>query len=854
MAPVIEWRKPATCLIALLCALTAMSAACISNGAEAPPTPEPTASVPATVESSAASEADLQATVQAMVAATVAAVYPTATVMPEPDLSATVQAMQSVTATVPHAITPTPHPKPVPPPTAQPTPTLMPQTTPAPIPTPTPMPASYLPPNVWSHRPVFNGGIDLGVTYIERWPKFERYKVDYFAHDPNCGYPFSEDNGPIVCPEQDGMKRWPDAGEMVTLIGHVWNFGGTASGPFEYDWEMDDEPIATGNHNGLESGENALFTLSIVWPGDEHNPIVSFAVDTGGEIDEIIEDNNVIVDWLKGYTIGFLFSPEAYKSLTLSNEPGRRFQSPEHWVHTHVGHLNELLIEAELDDRVRAELFFITDDARHYWHRDLWYMDGVWKIWHGADSFTLEGYKNRPRNDHGLLHELMHQLGVIDLYRMYIGTQNSELPDANRQGFKAGCGTDYWSDDLTCFRLPDDIADLMGAGEVFIGPHTAGGLKVNEGYRRGYYGEYLYDTPSMVSVKIVDEDDQVLPNVGLRFYQYDEFILDAIPEFELMTDSAGVAILPNRGITGIITATGHQLRPNPFGVIDVVGTNGTFVIEMQGSCTNYEWLTIVELNLAYWDGLKDHAMFTKTLRCPPPQSQRRDCSITGPAADREALTALYDATDGANWLNNDNWLSDVLLSEWHGVKTDESGCVARLELHNNELIGRIPPELGDLLNLRSLMLDGNRLNGEIPSELGNLTNLRFLRLSANQLSGAIPHELGRLANLESLEITDNHLSGEIPLALGSLANLSNLRLYRNRLIGPIPSQLGRLHRMKSLHLHNNQLSGEIPTELGNLVNLEGIELIGNHLTGCIPSALQNVRYNDFARLGLSFCE
>lgn len=640
--------------------------------------------------------------------------------------------------------------------------------------------------------------------------------------------------------------------------------------------------IGAGYHNGLESGENIGFTLPVEWPDDGDNPTVSFTVDTEDEIDELIEENNIVVDWIKGYSIGFLFSPEAYESLTLSNEPGRRIQSPERWIHDHIGYLNKLLADAELEDRVRAELFFITDDARHYWYHDLWYMDGVWRIWDGSDSFTLEGYKNRPQIDDGLFHELMHQLGVIDLYRMYIGTQNSELSDANRQGYKAGCGTDYWLDDLTCFRLPDDIADLMGGGKAFIGPHTAGALKANEGYRRGYYGEYLYDTPDTVSVRIVDQDGQHLQNVVLKFYQYEhrtgKHVLDAVPEFEVITDSDGVAVLPNRGITGIVTATGHQLRPNPFGVIDVVGTNGTFVIEMQGPCTNYEWLTIVELNLAYWDGLKDRAMFTKTLRCPPPQSQRRDCSITGSAADRDALTALYAATDGANWVNNDNWLSEAPLREWYGVKADESGCVAYLELHNNELTGKIPLELGNLLNLQHLylggnnltgmvpvelgelsnlkmmFLDGNQLTGAIPAELGNLANLRVMRLSANRLTGAIPSELGRLPRLESIEINDNLLTGAMPPELGKLPNLSNLRLYNNRLTGPIPPTLGNLTNMKTLHLHNNQLSGDIPAELGNLVNLEGIELHGNHLTGCIPSALQRVRYNDLATLGLSFCE
>ena len=31
--------------------------------------------------------------------------------------------------------------------------------------------------------------------------------------------------------------------------------------------------------------------------------------------------------------------------------------------------------------------------------------------------------------------------------------------------------------------------------------------------------------------------------------------------------------------------------------------------------------------------------------------------------DREALVALYNATDGENWYRSDNWLSDAPLGE-----------------------------------------------------------------------------------------------------------------------------------------------------------------------------------------------
>ena len=66
------------------------------------------------------------------------------------------------------------------------------------------------------------------------------------------------------------------------------------------------------------------------------------------------------------------------------------------------------------------------------------------------------------------------------------------------------------------------------------------------------------------------------------------------------------------------------------------------------------------------------------------------------ADDRAALEALYDATDGVNWVSNDNWKTEEPLGEWHGVTTDSTGRVTCLELGDNEMSGTIPAELGNL--------------------------------------------------------------------------------------------------------------------------------------------------------------
>ena len=192
--------------------------------------------------------------------------------------------------------------------------------------------------------------------------------------------------------------------------------------------------------------------------------------------------------------------------------------------------------------------------------------------------------------------------------------------------------------------------------------------------------------------------------------------------------------------------------------------------------------------------------------------------------DRAVLVALYNAADGPNWVDADNWLTDAPLGEWYGVETNETGRVVDLDLSGrwdgearvpipHGLAGPIPRELGNLPYLASLDLGVNHLTGPIPPALGNLAQLQSLDLTRNNLTGAIPAELGSLARLTVLAMGGNALTGEIPAGLGNLADLTQLYLWGNNLAGPIPPQLGNLTDLTHLYLSDNRLAGPIPTEL-----------------------------------------
>ncbi len=137
----------------------------------------------------------------------------------------------------------------------------------------------------------------------------------------------------------------------------------------------------------------------------------------------------------------------------------------------------------------------------------------------------------------------------------------------------------------------------------------------------------------------------------------------------------------------------------------------------------------------------DNTSADNTEEIPSEEFAVPECDDEASRTDRASLTALYNATDGPNWGDNTNWLTDAPLSEWAGVDSlsvTGSECVTLLDLARNLLIGEIPAELGNLTTLESLSLNNNQLSGEIPAKLSNLTTLRSLSLSGNQLSGCIP--------------------------------------------------------------------------------------------------------------------
>ncbi len=156
-----------------------------------------------------------------------------------------------------------------------------------------------------------------------------------------------------------------------------------------------------------------------------------------------------------------------------------------------------------------------------------------------------------------------------------------------------------------------------------------------------------------------------------------------------------------------------------------------------------------------------------------------------PQIERDALMALFNSTDGANWIDNTNWGSGNPVSTWFGIVVEDiagTDHVTELNMEFNNLVGTIPPEIGNLSEINRLIFWSNELTGIIPPALGNCLKMKVISLEDNNLSGGIPLELANWNQLEHFWLNDNNLSGDVTTIFSSFTNLNFLGLYNLPLV------------------------------------------------------------------------
>lgn len=492
-------------------------------------------------------------------------------------------------------------------------------------------------------------GPDLSVVYISRHPEYERYdnRGDAYVRARVGGH----ESGVMMNPGKADTPKWPRDGEQVTYTAVVKNVGTGVAGGFRYEWWERYERKATGEiSRRLAPGETVEVTFRTRFQNEHHDhrtqPIVFRLYPLGGDANS---RNDALEIQACALNIGIWVDEGFYQKFS-EGVNGIGTRSFEDWIQWQFRIWNEVFLKHSrfsiapdgCRERVRIQKItvvpvgtlkggaHIPDDTPTLTYDGEWGFDSTFGE---VDKYLAEV---RQRADRALLHELSHQIGLMDMYWMNV---DPSLPDGTQGKVRLKHG-----EHVLTYGHFDLYGGLMGGGDTrneLLVPYSlplpqepgaeavfqnalmeptdlysltdVAALNANLGYRRGFYGEYLYSLPAVVLVRCVDREGIPIESGTLSFYQMKGGeIPDGNPDFTVSLVS-GSALLPNRD-TGLpspfTTVTGHTLKPNPFGRIDVVGTNGVFLVKLESEGqTGWAFLKLWELVDAYFRGNKSAVVY-----------------------------------------------------------------------------------------------------------------------------------------------------------------------------------------------------------------------------------------------------
>ncbi|KAF8389284.1 hypothetical protein HHK36_025977 [Tetracentron sinense] len=161
-------------------------------------------------------------------------------------------------------------------------------------------------------------------------------------------------------------------------------------------------------------------------------------------------------------------------------------------------------------------------------------------------------------------------------------------------------------------------------------------------------------------------------------------------------------------------------------------------------------------------------------------------SFEPPNEEVEALISIRGSLNDPHGVLN-NWDEDSAdPCSWAMITCSPENLVIGLGAPSQSLSGNLSGRIGNLTNLRQILLQNNNISGEIPPELGKLPKLQTLDLSNNRFSGIVPESLGQLKGLQYMRLNNNSLSGAFPVSLAKIPQLAFLDFSYNNLSGPVP--------------------------------------------------------------------
>jgi hypothetical protein len=424
-----------------------------------------------------------------------------------------------------------------------------------------------------AEKPVKSNIPDIDVTYIERLP---RYRSNHL----NVGYDPKEKG--VYLPKPNNDPVYPAKGTKTTFKAHVVNKGTVESKPFAFEWLIDGKKKGKGNSAALKPGEEVIFDFTWEWQDGSHT--VTF---------KAIPDGNDFSAWNNSHSdatdsLGF--------SIVVSKSTKDGFDnvlnmvesfSYEDWLQYHIQVMNFLFVASIYPgsplgcfERVRVDQMYTLNDEEYTKNFEKTGTSEEGYVYHeGKWGFSpWDQYDWRAANiDWGLIHELGHQLGIIDYYTLDFWRYAVFAQDKNGSAIDIG------------YSYPHS-GMMRGHGPHAFEEVTAIAMNWERGKHRGHFGDYLFNLPKECGIRIVDFNGNPIANAELRIFRRGAGVhtedagnikIPEDPVFEGKTDENGVYILPNEEPPLVFTTdNGFTRSASPFGDALVISDTGLMLIEI----------------------------------------------------------------------------------------------------------------------------------------------------------------------------------------------------------------------------------------------------------------------------------
>ncbi len=468
-------------------------------------------------------------------------------------------------------------------------------------------------------------GADLSVTYIERTPEYKRYdnRGNAYTRMTMDGH----ESGVMMNPGEAESKKWPSDGEEVTYTAHIKNVGTAPANGFSYEWSQNG---GTGDFPGsLAPGQETTVTFKTRYKSvaTDHRTM-PVALRIRPKSDDAIAGNDFLEIQANALNLG-IWVDQGFYDMFSTQVNGVGSRSFEDWIQWQFRIWNDVFMRhsrfAFAEDGIRESVrigritvvpngtlsggVHMPNDTPNLIYDGEWGFDSAF----GDAAAYIAEVRNKA--DRALIHEMSHQIGLVDMYVMNVEENKVHLKVDDKVLTRGAVdpypglmgGGDTRNDLLIPTHIPipyEPTSDVVFASPIFqptdlYARTDAAALNANIGYRRGYYGEYLYSLPGTNLLRVSDRNGGAIAKGALQFYQTSAGeVRDSASAFSVDFEN-GIARLPARP-TGLAapftTLTGHTLSPNPFGRIDVVGGNGVFLVRLDhAGRTEWKWLKIWQL-------------------------------------------------------------------------------------------------------------------------------------------------------------------------------------------------------------------------------------------------------------------